>query len=431
MSAVKTNEVIIKDLPLMLRAFNQSLKGTEYEGVLPEPTSSNIKEYGETLFNYPVIMNRFFNQLVNVVAFVKVRNMYYTNDFNFAKRGKIPDGYTLEQIWVDVCVAHSYYEKPDDLTSFAAVETPNLRVIYHPRNREDFFKQTIYTKDLRAAFYSENGMNALVIRIINGMYTSNDVTEFTYALACIADYLDSNMIKLVKVNPVTDKDSAEDFLVSARETSIAFRFPERKYNPMGVMNTSSASNQRVWLTPKAAANVDVKALASAFNMDRADFIGRVTYIPEIPNHPEIIGLLTDDEFLNIYDNMFLADTWWNPEKLYMNYWLHVWQTYFCSPFHNGIAFTTSEIPTVTNVTVSATPTAYTPGGSVVCKAVVDGTNSPSNNGLWTVEGKTSSSTRIDSFGVLTTGTEESGDLTVTFKPFADNTKSGQLVIKKA
>ena len=424
---------IVKDPVKMMAAFSQSLKGTEYEGIIPEPKLSNLREIGDTLYNYKPLMNQFINNLVNTVAFMVVKKMYYTNPFGFAKRGLVPYGTTIEDIWVDICKAHPY--TADQLgrpSTMLEAELPDIKSAFHYRNRQEFFKQTITYDDLRGAFYNENGLDSLTSRIIDGMYTSNDVTEFVYSLAEISLALNKGQIKLIKVTMPEDQTTSESFLVTARVVSNSFLFPSRKYNAMGVMNTSSRDNQRVWLTPAADANISVTALAYAFHMDEASLIGKITLIPEIPGHPEIIALITDDEFLNIYDNLFESDTFWNPEGRYWNYWLHVWQFYFISPFHNAVALTTGDVPTVADVTINATDgNTYTAGMSKQLTVTVTGDNNPSQSGLWSVSGATSTMTSINEFGILQTGVDETGNLTVTFTPFSDNSKIGTLQLTPA
>lgn len=262
------------------------------------------------------------------------------------------------------------------------------------------------------------------------MYTSNDVAEFAYTLALFVDYVDSGKFKLVHADEPTDEASAKSFLTALRIASNTLRFPTRSMNAAGVMNTTSLEDQRLFITPKADAVTSVQALAYAFHMDEARFLGRITLIPEIPNHPEIIAIIADEEFLNIYDNLFEANDFYDREKLSWNYWLHVWQTYFLSPFHNAIAITTAALPTVTNVTIAGADT-YTPGGSSVYTATVTGTNNPSQAVMWSVLGNTSSSTRMNDQGVLSVGAEEKGNLTIYATPYLDNSVHGEKAVTAA
>ena len=255
------------------------------------------------------------------------------------------------------------------------------------------------------------------------MYTSNDVSEFVYTITLFSEYADEGKFQLVHADAPDDEASAKAFLTVLRTISNNFLFPSRKYNAVGVMNTSARARQRLFITPSADAYVSVQALAYAFHMDEAKFAGMITLIPEIPNHPEIIAIVADDDFVNIYDNLFESREFEDREKLAWNYWLHVWQTYFLSPFHNAVAITTGTVPTVTAVTVSGSAN-YTPGASSTYTVSVTGTGSPSQSVIWYVTGNTDPSTRMDDNGVLTVGRQETGTLTVTAKSYADPTKIG-------
>lgn len=425
----------ITSVPKMLNAFAQTLTGTEYEGLLPVATDSNIPDFGRVMMEYSVIKNRFITQLVNVIALAKVRHMYFTNPLGHAKRGEIPYGFTIEDIWVDIAKARAF---GDDQDAYAMLKTekPDIKAVFISRNREDFFKQTISDEQLRAAFMSADGVIRLVDTVVDGMYSSNDVTEFAYELALFTESLDNGFIRLVHVDDVTDEASAKSFLTQARIVSNRFLFPSRSYNLMGVMNTSSRENQRVYITPKADAVVSVEALAYAFHLDKAEMLGRITLIDEIPNHPEVLAIIADDEFLNVYDNLFRAENFFDPEKLHWNYWLHVWQTMYLSPFHNAVALTSGNVPVVNTVQFTAPPasvTTYTAGQTLQFTASVTGTDLPTGGGKvrYTISGQTATSTHITDDGLLVTSPNETGTITVKAQSYVDLTKSATREVSKA
>lgn len=415
-----TTKNAVTSVPTMLRAFNQTLNNTEWAGYLPEPNSSNIREYGNVLFSYEPIMNRFINFLVNKIAFTKVDKMYYTSPFGFAKRGLIPFGETVENIWVDVAKAHAYCSDTDDWAMLKQ-EKPDIAVAYANRNREDMYKRTINRAMLSSAFTSEGALGRLVDAIINGMYTGNEVAEMVYVLALIAEGLNQNVITKVHVEDPTDEATARSFLTALRSYSNQLTIPSTNHNRAGVLNTTAKENQRLYITPKAEAVTSVEALAYAFNVDRAEFVGRVTMIPEIPGHPEIIAILGDEDWLNIYDNLFESHDFFNGEKLYYNYWLHVWQTYFLSPFHNAIAFTTGDVQTYSAVTVSTASATYTQGSVNAANAITVATTPAGGSVILELTGNTAASTRITSrvnadnttSYALEVGAEEKGTLTIT------------------
>lgn len=425
----------ITSVPKMLNAFAQTLTGTEYEGLLPVAVDSNIPDFGRVMMEYSVIKNRFITQLVNVIALAKVRHMYFNNPLGHAKRGEIPYGFTIEDIWVDIAKARAF---GDDQDAYAMLKTekPDIKAVFISRNREDFFKQTISDEQLRAAFMSADGVARLVDTVVDGMYSSNDVTEFAYELALFTESLDNGFIRLVHVDDVTDEASAKSFLTQARIVSNRFLFPSRSYNLMGVMNTSSRDNQRVYITPKADAVVSVEALAYAFHLDKAEMLGRITLIDEIPNHPEVLAIIADDEFLNVYDNLFRAENFFDPEKLHWNYWLHVWQTMYLSPYHNAVALTSGNVPVVNSVQFTApaaSVTTYTAGQTLQFTASVTGTDLPTGGGKvrYTISGQTATSTHITDDGLLVTSPNETGTITVKAQSYVDLTKSVTREVSKA
>ena len=342
---------VLKNVPLALQSFKNSLKGTEWEGLLPEVTNTNIKEFGQIMMQYQPIMNRFMNQLINVWALQKIDKMYFTSPFAFAKRGMLEYGETIESVWVKIAAAHSFCSDTDPWAMLKQ-EKPDIAVAFMNRNREEFFKKTVNREMLRSAFYSAQGLGNFVDRVIDSMYTGNEVSEMLYAMGAIASALDNGFVKLVHTVDPVDADTAQDFLTTMRIVSNNLLFPSENYNAAGVLNTTARESQRVFITPKADAVTSVRALAYAFHMDEAQILGRITVIPEIPGHPEILAIVADDEWLNIYDQLFETSEFFNGEKLYWNYWLHVWQIYFTSPFHNAVALTTEAVSTYTAVTIT-------------------------------------------------------------------------------
>lgn len=409
---------VVTSVPKLLKSFNQSLAGTEFEGRLPDPNSSNIREYGEVLFTYHPLMNRFISYIVNKIAFSKVNRMYYTSPFGFAKRGLIPFGETIESIWVDVAKAHAFCADTDDWAMLKQ-ERPDVAVAYINRNREDFYKRTVNRPMLQSAFNSQEALGRFADAVINGMYTGNEVDEMLYVMALFSAGFDQNMIALKQVDAVTDQASANSFLTAVRSVSNLLTIPSSNYNRAGVLNTTAKADQRLYITPNVEAVTSVEALAYAFNLDKAEFLGMVTMIPEIPGHPEIIAILADNDWLNIYDNLFEAHDFFNGEKLYWNYWLHVWQTYFLSPFHNAIAFTTETVQNYTAISVTPASATYTKG-AVNAPNKLTVTSTPTGAGYTLkLTGNTAASTRLTS--VMGTsgpeysveiGAEETGNIKV-------------------
>lgn len=400
---------VVKSPSLLMKDFSNQLKGTEWEGIIPNPNSPNIKEFGGVLFQYQPVMNRFLNYLVNKIAFTKVDKMFYTNPLAFAKKGLIPFGETIELIWVEMAKAYGFCSDKDDWAMLKQ-KKPDIAVAYVNRNREDQYQQTINEAQLQSAFSTEQGLSRLVDTIINSMYSGNDVAEFVYTLALIADALDKGYIGLQTTAVPTTKASTEDFLVNVREVSNNLLAPSTRYNAAGVTNTSSRENQRLLITAQAEARAAVKGYGYAFQLDEVKFAGRTTIIPQIPNHPEIVAIICDDAWINVYDNLLRSGNFYNDMKMYMNYWLTVFQTFYLSPFHNAIALTTATITPLTKIEVAGSNT-YTAGAQLTYTATL--TPSKQNYNIrWELGGNNAPSTNIAGNGLtatLTISTQETAE----------------------
>ena len=99
------------------------------------------------------------------------------------------------------------------------------------------------------------------------------------------------------------------------------------------------------------AEIDVEALASAFNIDKADFLGRVIQVDEFENE-EIVGVLCDEAFLQIYDNLFRFDEFYNARVMAWNEYLHAWGTFAICPFANAVVLATQKPKPATAISVA-------------------------------------------------------------------------------
>ena len=84
--------------------------------------------------------------------------------------------------------------------------------------------------------------------------------------------------------------------------------------------------------------VDVDVLAAAFNMERADFMGRVIYVDDF-GIDGVYALMCDRRFFQIYDSLRETGSFYNPARMEWRYFWNVWQTYSVSPLANAVIFT--------------------------------------------------------------------------------------------
>ena len=103
-------------------------------------------------------------------------------------------------------------------------------------------------------------------------------------------------------------------------------------------------------------DVDVDVLSVAFNIDRAKLLGRVVEVDGFKNS-NIIGVICDEAWLQIYDNIFRFDEFYNARVMAWNEYLHAWGTFAISPLANAVILAKAEPVPATAISVPATTSA--------------------------------------------------------------------------
>lgn len=142
--------------------------------------------------------------------------------------------------------------------------------------------------------------------------------------------------------------------------------------------------------------MNVEVLASAFNMDKAEFDGHHVLVDSFgdldierlnilfaddPTYKEIKTaelealdaipcVMVDSDWFMIFDNYQNFTEQYNGEGLYWNYWYHVWKTFSVSPFSNNAVFV-AGVPVVKKVTVTPSKATVSAGGQLQLNVTVD------------------------------------------------------------
>ena len=230
------------------------------------------------------------------------------------------------------------------------------------------------------------------------------------------------------------------------------------YNSAGVHTNTKKDSQIIFMDADFNAKYDVNVLASAFNMDKAQFMGQRVLIDSFgsidrnrlallfanePNYTALTSteltaldaipaVIVDGDWFMIYDNMNQFTEDYNGEGLYWQYWYHAWKTFSISPFANAAVFVPGA-PSITSVTVSPETAVLMPGQSLLLSATVVTANFASKAVNWTatVGGEAvPDKISISPLGVLTVAPDitEGTEITVTATSVFDSTKSDTATI---
>ena len=342
----------------------------EYQQSVPEVYMWNdIPKVGEIIYGTPAFANQFINALVNRIAMVRVQSANFNNPYSILKKGYIEFGETIEDIFVNIAKVVDYNAEKADSREFKR-SMPDVRSAFHVMNWRAMYPVTIQDEDLRMAFLTAQGVQDLIAKIVDSVYTAAEYDEFL-----LFKYLLIKAISHGQFAPVSvDETSLTDCAVEFRAISNTLPFMSTKYNNSGVKTNTPKANQVIFMDAKFNAQFDVNVLASAFNMEKADFMGRLFLIDDwtsfdnerfevIRNASDGLSVVTpselsamadckavilDENWFQVYDNNNKFTEKYVASGLYWNYFYHTWKTISSSPFANAVVFTTANSITPPN-----------------------------------------------------------------------------------
>lgn len=403
----------------------RSTASSTYQERIPVATQTNIREVGNAMMRYQSTQNEFLSALVNRIARVLITSKSYQNPLRMFKKGVLEYGETIEEVFVNLVKAHEFDPAVAENEVFKR-EIPNVDAIFHRMNLQNFYKVTISNEQLRQAFLSAEGVSDLIGKIVDTLYTSAEFDEYLTMKQLVVNAANAGMMHPVTIPTVTSANASEIVRI-IKATSNAMEFMSTDYNAMGVLNYTRKPDQVLLIDAQFDATIDVDVLASAFNMDKVEFMGQRVLVDNFGELTGVVAALVDRDWFMVFDNMISFTENYNGEGLYWNYFYHVWKTFSTSPFCNAVLFTT-QTTTVTGVSVTPGTVTVSRGQKVAFTAQVNGSGYISQDVTWSITGNTSEGTYINPDGLLFVAVDETATagapITVTATSVQDDGQTG-------
>lgn len=424
-----------------------------YKDYIPQatPNAESIREIGAVMMDYPALQNEFLSALVNRIGMVLITSKMYSNPWSMFKRGMMEMGETVEEVFVNIAKPFQFDQEEAENTLFKR-EIPDVRSAFHVMNYQKFYKSTVSNDQLRTAFLSWQGITDLIAKIVDAMYTGANYDEFQVMKYMLAKRIMDGMLYPVVIPPV-EKANMEEIVSTVKAVSNSMEFLSPTYNIAGVQNSASKSEQYIIVNSTFDAKMDVQVLASAFNMDKAEFMGKKVLVdgfgkldkarlsilfkddPTYTDIPDVTlqaidsipAVLVDNDFFMVFDNLNNFTEQYNSQGLYWNYFYHQWKTFSISPFANNTVFVTGT-PTVTSVTVSPSTLTMTAGQSTQLSATVVTSNFAPQTVKWSTE---TAGVVVTPQGKVTLPADSSGEIVIKATSVFDPTKTGTCTITVA
>lgn len=347
----------------------------DYQQNVPEVANVNdIPKVGEIIYGTPAFANQFINALVNRIAIVRVQSATFNNPYSILKKGYIEYGETVEDIFVSIAKAVDFNVEKAAKREFQRT-IPDVRSAFHVMNWRVMYPVTIQDEDLRQAFLNIEGVQNLIGKIVDAVYTAAEYDEFLLFKYLLIKAISHGKMYPTSIGAGTDLSEAA---VQFRGTSNLLPFMSSEYNEAGVKTNTPKERQVIFMDAMFNAQFDVNVLASAFNMDKADFMGRLFLIDnwtdfdnerfdiiransdgieevtadELALLANVKAVILDDNWFQVYDNNNKFTEKYVASGLYWNYFYHTWKTVSNSPFANAVVFVTSTADVALPATVT-------------------------------------------------------------------------------
>lgn len=346
----------------------------EYQSQIPEITqASEIPKVGELLMGYPSLANQFLSALINRIALVRVKSATFNNAYAELKKGYLEFGETVEEVFVNITKAREFNTDKAEQRELKKT-LPDVRTAFHAMNWRVQYPVSITDEEFRMAFLSINGVEDLIAKIVGAVNVAAEYDEYLLFKYLIIKAVTKGKMYPVAIDTTDMKSAAKAF----RGMSNAITFMSTKYNATGVHNVTPKDSQYIFMDANYNAAYDVDVLASAFNMDKADFMGKLKLIDdfttfdnerfdvireasdmieevtadELALMANVKAVLVDSEWFQVYDNQAKFTEKYVASGEYWNYFYNVWKTISSSPFSNAIVFVAESADIALPTTIS-------------------------------------------------------------------------------
>lgn len=425
----------------------------EYQNAVPKVSNvDDIVKVGQIIYGTPAFQNQFVSALVNRIGYVMVNSATFNNPYSILKKGVLDYGELIEDVFIGLAKVVEYDPSKAESREFART-FPDVRSAFYKVNWRVMYPLTVQDADLEMALLSNGDVTSFITKLINSIIVAQEYDEFLLFKYLIIKAVAHGKMYPEAVNGADLKSVAERFKSIRNKT----KFMRREYNEAGVRNNIEDGKLAIFLDADFDASFDVNVLASAFNMDKADFIGRRFLIDDFTTFDnerwEIIrqntivemkdesqgviepvtdeelalmanvkGVMVDTDWFQVYDKKSIMKEKEVASGLYWNYFYHNWKILAHSPFANAIVFVDNSqtIAPANSFTAEVTDVSTVKGVSVINLIADDSTASfsPTDVQYVQTEDLTTDGVAVQKFGsyiVPKTALEKSYNMEATIK----------------
>lgn len=320
----------------------------DYQNRIPEATKTNIATIGQAFETYSVVYNEFCEALINKIGKTIINQKMYENRLKRFKSGSVTSPHDVEEIFIEMAKAEGTYDK-DGKNPLGRRTNPDVKVIYHRQNRQDYYAISIGDIDFVRVFRSESTLDTFIKGMINSVYSADERDEFLCMKNLLATYKNKAKTgsgyfdyEISDLNGAESKEGwAREFVKGVRKAVMDLTTDiSTEYNVAGVETISDASKLVLFVHKDVLVEADVEMLAKAFHQSNTDLKVVPTIIPmaDFGELTDTYALMVDEDWFRVFDTLLHMEPQRNAQGLFTNYFYHHHQILSASTFKNAVRF---------------------------------------------------------------------------------------------
>lgn len=338
---------------------NGTLYAKQIDDITP---TTDISVLSSQLFDNENLMNEFLNVLIKRIVYTQIVNFkLFNNPLSFLEGERMPLGAIGQEIFINPANGRKF--DVNDFAGLLAKYESDVKVQYMHLNSDIQYPVTITRAKLKDAFVSWANLETFISGITNSLYNGAYIDRYNFTKGLVAQaYNNNHVVTQVIQNPNTET-LAKQFLTQARTIYLNMQEPSSQYNAWAQVGgygyaplTWAEGDDIVFLIRNdIGAYLDVNVLAQAFNIDKAQLLGRVKYVQDfserdkqgnvIVDGSKILGIMCSKDWFRIKNQEITMDEFYNANNRTWQMYLNDVNMFQYSLFAPAVCFAT-ESPNV-------------------------------------------------------------------------------------
>ena len=335
-------------------------EGSIYHQYVPVITDlTSIGEFGTPILEYTDVRNEFMTKLVKRIVETQIEGKVFNNKLSQLEGEQVPLGYSIQDIYVNPAKGRKF--NVEDFAGLLQKYEADVKQQFLTVNMDMQYPVTITRAKLKNAFTSWGALESFITGITNSLYSGANIDQYNFTKYLVSNaFRNGHTINKVVTAPTTEATS-KAFVKTARALALDFAEASSDFNAWAKVNTDDTKALVTWTEPEdivfvlrndVIAELDVEVLASAFNIGKAELMGRIIGVRNFDMYSDagtkvfdgssILGIMCDRKWFKIKSQDLELDSFYNANNRTWQYYYNVVKMYNYSLFANAVVFCTAE-----------------------------------------------------------------------------------------